>query len=97
MIKLEDISEMLRIGVNWLLAVAVSYSVGATLFVRSMTLDIDALKVSYASANSDLIQIRDRQNKVEVDVVKSVEGFRGDLIGLQTEVRLMRQDLKKTK
>lgn len=88
---------MLRIGVNWLLAVAVSYSVGATLFVRSMTLDIDALKVSYASANSDLIQIRDRQNKVEVDVVKSVEGFRGDLIGLQTEVRLMRQDLKKTK
>lgn len=93
----EILMEKFKGMLHWVFAAFVSYSVGATLFIRTMTLDIKMLKDSYAAATLETNLIRDRQNKVEVDVVKAVEGFRSDIVGLQTEVRYMRQELRKNK
>lgn len=80
-----------------LFAAVFIYAVGATVFIKSLTQDNKyAIQISN-EAKADALSTSIRQTNFEIDVIKSVEGFKSSLIELSTEVRLLREEMRRGK
>jgi hypothetical protein len=94
--KIDSWVDKFRSMLHWALAGLVSYSVGATLFIKTMTVDITSLRDNVAQAGATIDRVATRQTNVEIDVVRAVEGFRSDMTELKTEVKLLRRQIEKS-
>lgn len=83
---------------SWKMLVALmGIVIAQAVYIKTMTQN-DEYSISLArEARALALDTQMRQNKVEVDVIKSVEGFRATLEGVKTEMRLLREEVKEGK
>ena len=71
------------------------YAVGATVFIKSLTQDNEYAIAISREAKAQAFATEARQTRVEIDVIKSVESFKGTLKSVETEIRLMRESIER--
>lgn len=92
---MEVVTEYVGKFLNWVLIGLITYSVAATLFIRTMTVDVSTVSNAQTFLKEEVADVSKRQTRVEVDVVRAVEGFRSDIVELKTEVKLLRRQIHK--
>lgn len=80
-----------------LFAAVFLYAVGATVFIKSLTQDNDyALRIS-REARAETMAMSGKINTVEVEVLKSLGDFKSSIAELKTEVRLLKEEIRREK